>query len=373
MRSGRCSAARWPTPTGHFERLERSLGELRIAAPMSDAALSVVLRETVRRNRVRDGLVYLQVTRGVARRDHAFPDPAVAAERGRHRPGDRPRRRPRPRPAQGVGGDHRARDPLGAAATSRPSACCPTCWPSRRRARPAPYEAWFVDELGLVTEGASTNAWIVDADGALRTRDTQANILRGITRKTLLESGRASRADASRSGRSRVEEAKEAREAFITGAGTLVLPVVSIDGATGGRRRARAGGETAAAALYRARRGATAVVSCAASRLAAVAAACADRIEPTEEQEGTQPMPTDKKQNLQDTFLNSVRRSKTPLTIFLVNGVKLQGVVSWFDNFCVLLRRDGQAQLVYKHAISTIMPAQPVQLYEPALDEDDDD
>ena len=68
------------------------------------------------------------------------------------------------------------------------------------------------------------------------------------------------------------------------------------------------------------------------------------------------------------TFLNSVRRSKTPLTIFLVNGVKLQGVVSWFDNFCVLLRRDGQSQLVYKHAISTIMPAQPVQLYEPGLD-----
>ncbi len=83
-------------------------------------------------------------------------------------------------------------------------------------------------------------------------------------------------------------------------------------------------------------------------------------------------MPTEKRQNLQDTFLNSVRRTKTPLTIFLVNGVKLQGVVSWFDNFCVLLRRDGQAQLVYKHAISTIMPAQPVQLYEPALDEDDD-
>ena len=79
----------------------------------------------------------------------------------------------------------------------------------------------------------------------------------------------------------------------------------------------------------------------------------------------------DKKQNLQDTFLNSVRRSKTPLTIFLVNGVKLQGVVSWFDNFCVLLRRDGQSQLVYKHAISTIMPAQPVQLYEPAPDEND--
>ena len=79
----------------------------------------------------------------------------------------------------------------------------------------------------------------------------------------------------------------------------------------------------------------------------------------------------EKKQNLQDTFLNSVRKSKTPLTIFLVNGVKLQGVVSWFDNFCVLLRRDGQSQLVYTHAISPIMPAQPVQLYEPAEDEGD--
>jgi host factor-I protein len=72
----------------------------------------------------------------------------------------------------------------------------------------------------------------------------------------------------------------------------------------------------------------------------------------------------DKKQILQDTFLNAVRKQKTPLTIFLVNGVKLQGVVSWFDNFCVLLRRDGQVQLVYKHAISTVMPNAPVQLFE---------
>lgn len=73
----------------------------------------------------------------------------------------------------------------------------------------------------------------------------------------------------------------------------------------------------------------------------------------------------EKKQNLQDTFLNAVRRAKTPLTIFLVNGVKLQGVVTWFDNFCVLLRGDGRPpQLVYKHAISTIMPNQPVQLFE---------
>ncbi len=75
-------------------------------------------------------------------------------------------------------------------------------------------------------------------------------------------------------------------------------------------------------------------------------------------------MSSDKKQNLQDVFLNAVRKSKTPLTIFLVNGVKLQGVVTWFDNFCVLLRREGQVQLVYKHAISTIMPSQPVDLFD---------
>ena len=84
-------------------------------------------------------------------------------------------------------------------------------------------------------------------------------------------------------------------------------------------------------------------------------------------------MSNEKKQNLQDAFLNAVRKAHTPVTIFLVNGVKLQGVVSWFDNFCVLLRRDGQAQLVYKHAISTIMPSAPVQLYEPAAEEDDED
>jgi host factor-I protein len=81
---------------------------------------------------------------------------------------------------------------------------------------------------------------------------------------------------------------------------------------------------------------------------------------------GATAMAADRAQNLQDTFLNHVRKNKIPLTIFLVNGVKLQGVVTWFDNFCVLLRRDGHSQLVYKHAISTIMPGHPVQLFEGA-------
>ena len=66
----------------------------------------------------------------------------------------------------------------------------------------------------------------------------------------------------------------------------------------------------------------------------------------------------------QDVFLNHVRKNKTPVTVFLVNGVKLQGIITWFDNFCVLLRRDAHSQLVYKHAISTVMPAQPIQLFE---------
>lgn len=80
-------------------------------------------------------------------------------------------------------------------------------------------------------------------------------------------------------------------------------------------------------------------------------------------------MAGERAQNLQDTFLNNVRKNKISVTIFLVNGVKLQGVVTWFDNFCVLLRRDGHSQLVYKHAISTVMPASPVVLFEGNEDE----
>ncbi|MEQ8321673.1 MAG: RNA chaperone Hfq [Rhodospirillales bacterium] len=80
-------------------------------------------------------------------------------------------------------------------------------------------------------------------------------------------------------------------------------------------------------------------------------------------------MSADKPQNVQDVFLNYIRKHKTPVTVFLVNGVKLQGIVTWFDNFSVLLRRDGHTQLVYKHAISTIMPSTPVQLFEPEKDD----
>ncbi|HEY1752853.1 MAG TPA: D-amino-acid transaminase [Caulobacteraceae bacterium] len=212
---------------GHFERLERSLGELQIAAPMDRAALEVVLKETVRRNRVREGLVYLQVTRGVARRDHAFPNPPV----------------PPSVVATAHGVDRaaaEARAERGAAVITVPETRWARCdiktvglLPNalaKQQARAAgAVEAWFVDDMGLVTEGASSNAWIIDKTGALRTRDTQANILRGITRKTLL-------AIMAREGMKveerpfSLEEVREAREAFITGAGTLVLPIVKIDG-----------------------------------------------------------------------------------------------------------------------------------------------
>ncbi|MEQ8708667.1 MAG: RNA chaperone Hfq [Rhodospirillales bacterium] len=83
-------------------------------------------------------------------------------------------------------------------------------------------------------------------------------------------------------------------------------------------------------------------------------------------------MSNDKTQNVQDVFLNYVRKHKTPVTVFLINGVKLQGIITWFDNFSMLLRRDGSTQLVYKHAISTVMPGMPVSLFEPSKEEDPD-
>jgi host factor-I protein len=82
-------------------------------------------------------------------------------------------------------------------------------------------------------------------------------------------------------------------------------------------------------------------------------------------------MSSEKSQNVQDVFLNHIRKNKSPVTVFLVNGVKLQGIVTWFDNFSILLRRDGHTQLVYKHAISTIMPSVQIQLFDPEKDEDD--
>ncbi|WP_374576483.1 D-amino-acid transaminase [Phenylobacterium sp.] len=214
-------------PEGHFARLERSLSELRIDMPMSRAALTVVLREAVRRNRVKEGLVYLQVSRGVAPRDHAFPtDPTppsvVITVKGVDRAATEAKA------AKGVSVITTPENRWGRC-DIKTVGLLPNALAKQAAREKGAAEAWFVDELGFVTEGASSNAWIVDHDGTLRTRDTNANILRGVTRHTLL--------DLIRDQGLKVDErpftpaeALAASEAFITGAGSLVLPVVAVDG-----------------------------------------------------------------------------------------------------------------------------------------------
>jgi D-alanine transaminase len=213
---------------GHFTRLERSLGELRIAMPMTRAALTLVLREAIRRNKVQTGLVYLQVTRGVAPRDHAFPTRPV-----------RPSVVITARPVDWSAAEAKAAKGVGvitvpetrwARCDIKTIALTANVLAKQAAREQGAAEAWFVDELGLVTEGASSNAWIVDRQGVLRTRDLNANILRGITRKSLLELVSGEGLGVSEQPFS-VDDVRHAREAFITGAGTILMPVVSIDGA----------------------------------------------------------------------------------------------------------------------------------------------
>ena len=216
-------------PEGHFARLERSLGELSIDMPMSRAALTVVLKEAVRRNRIREGLVYLQISRGVARRDHAFPTepvaPAIVVTVSRV-----DRVATEARAAKGVAVVTTPENRWGRC-DIKTVGLLPNALAKQKAREAGAVEAWFVDEMGLVTEGASSNAWIVDGDGVLRTRDTQANILRGVTRLTLLEVAREAGLKVEERPFT-LEEALAAREAFITGAGSLVLPVVAVDGKT---------------------------------------------------------------------------------------------------------------------------------------------
>jgi D-alanine transaminase len=212
---------------GHFVRLERSLSELSIAMPMTRRALTIVLREAIRRNRVREGLLYLQVSRGVAPRDHAFPTEPV-----------------RPAVIVTVKALDRAATEAKAAKGAKVVTTPENRWGrcdiktvgllpnalAKQKAREAgAVEAWFVDELGFVTEGASSNAWIVDGDGRLRTRDTNANILRGVTRHTLLDLIAEQGLEVDERPFT-PDEARAASEAFITGAGSIVLPIIAVDG-----------------------------------------------------------------------------------------------------------------------------------------------
>ena len=211
----------------HLQRLARSLGELSIPSPVSPRALGFVLRETVRQNRVRDGLLYLQVTRGVARREHAFPPVGT-------------------RPSLVV--TARARDRAKAERVAEAGIAVITVadnrWErvdikttalvanvlARQAAREAGAgEAWFIDDAGFVTEGAASNAWIVSREGVLVTRPAERGILRGITRTVVCEIAAASGLKIEERP-FRVSEALAAREAFITAATQIVMPVVKIDG-----------------------------------------------------------------------------------------------------------------------------------------------
>jgi D-alanine transaminase len=211
---------------GHLERLTRSARELRLKLPVGEGALKLILRELVARNGVAYGHVYLQITRGAARRDHFFP---VAGT-----------------PTTLVAFAHRsdrtaadAKAQAGIKVISLPdirwkrpdiksTSLLPNVLAKQQAKEAGAYEAWLVDEEGFVTEGSSSNAWIVDADGALITRPADSAILRGITRARLFEIAAAHQIGIVER-RFTIAEAKAAREAFITGATTLVMPVVAID------------------------------------------------------------------------------------------------------------------------------------------------
>jgi D-alanine transaminase len=211
----------------HMDRLERSLKELRIAMPMSRTALGMVLRETVARNRVRDGIVYLQITRGVARRDHAFPPagtvPAVVITAKNY---DLEKN------------ELAAADGIGVISVPenrwdrvdiKSVGLLPNVLAKQAAREAGAKEAWFVDQKGFVTEGSSTNAWIVTRDGAVVTRPADHGILRGITRTVVLEVIAAHGLKLEERPFT-MDEAHAAREAFITSATQFVTPVVQIDG-----------------------------------------------------------------------------------------------------------------------------------------------
>ncbi len=213
----------------HIDRLDRSLRELRIDWPVSRPALSFIMRELMRRNRLRDGLIYMQVTRGVARRDHAFPTVPV-----------------KPALVLTTKNSKRAEaDPgAGIAVKSHPDirwercdiktvALLPNVLAKQAARESGAYEAWLIDTDGCVTEGASTNAWIVTRDGELVTRQTDNGILAGITRHTLKSLCNALQLKFVERPFS-LAEAKKAQEAFITSATSFVTPVVKIDGDTVG-------------------------------------------------------------------------------------------------------------------------------------------
>jgi len=210
----------------HVARLQRSLSELRIPLPMSLSALSVVLHETVRRNRVSEGIVYLQVTRGVARRDFAFPTP-----------GGRPSVVVTARTLDLASNDKIAAQGMAVVTVQdnrwervdiKSVSLLPNVLAKQAARDRGAREAWFVDRDGRVTEGASSNAWIVSADGKVITRPAERGILRGITRTVLLDAIKA-KGLVLEERPFTVAEAYAASEAFVTSASQIVMPVTRID------------------------------------------------------------------------------------------------------------------------------------------------
>jgi D-alanine transaminase len=212
----------------HMDRLERSLAEMRIGAPMSRGALRLVMREVVRRNHVVDGLVYLQVTRGVAPRDHPFPAIPVAPSIV-----ITAKRLNAARIAASV--------EKGVSVVTLPDirwarrdiksvSLLPNILAKQAAREAGAYEAWLVDRDGFVTEGSSTNAWIVDREGRLVTRPASTDILNGVTRLVLLKAARAEGIEVVERAFT-PEEAKGAREAFISASSAILIPVTRIDGA----------------------------------------------------------------------------------------------------------------------------------------------
>jgi len=211
----------------HLLRLERSLGELRIRAPMSPPAIGVVLREVIARNRIGYGVVYLQVTRGVARRDHAFPVPDVAPSlvvtaRALNK------MRNATLAAEGVAVVS-APDNRWGRVDIKTIGLLPNVLARQAAIEQGARDAWFVDQDGAVTESASANAWIVTAAGTVVTRPADHAILRGVTRTVLLDAIKTEGLAIEERAFMR-QEAYAAREAFMTAATQIVMPVVRIDG-----------------------------------------------------------------------------------------------------------------------------------------------
>jgi D-alanine transaminase len=214
---------------GHLDRLDRSLRELEIAQPMLRRPLQLVMREVIRRNGIKDGIIYMQVTRGVARRDHPFPKGVVPSL-------VMTAKRTKPIPAATLANGIAVitiPDQRWTRCDIKSISLLPNVLGKQAARQAGAYEAWMVDSAGAVTEGTSTNAWIVTNDNQLITRSVSHAILNGITRLAILKIAAAA-------GVTMVErpftvaEAKAAREAFITSTTTFVLPVVTIDGQTVG-------------------------------------------------------------------------------------------------------------------------------------------